>query len=512
MTRSNHSLAAGLSPLRRFPGMVTANRRLRGAGIALTLSLLAGCAVGPDYRAPDMYLPVSWAHAGKEHSRDLPKLEEWWTALGDPVLNDLVDEAVASNLDVAAAKARIREARATYRQSTGALFPSLDGSASGTRSKTSAGRADAGKGTLGNQFAAGFDASWELDVFGANRRAREAARYSADAAEDDLADTLVTLIGDVTTNYIEARGYQARIALARRTAASQNETADLTRKQFEAGGTSGVDVANATGQAASTEATIPTLQISYAAAVHRLGVLLGREPEAVAARMKKPRRIPRPRGPLPAGIPADVLVSRPDVRLAERRLAQYTARVGAAEAARYPAISLTGAIGTSASEIGDLAQNSTISWSFGPSLSVPIFNAGKLKAAVEVAEAQRDQYFVAYHAAVLTALEDVENALVSMRQQRIRVGKLSKSVENYRRAATLSRSLYQTGSSSFLDVLTADRSLYSAEDSMIASQVLIATAYVSLNKALGGGWNGVIDASKKIVEDTNTGPHLAKAE
>ncbi|WP_321505505.1 efflux transporter outer membrane subunit [Breoghania sp.] len=512
MTRLTNSHVVGQSSSCRFPVKLAANRGVRGAGIALALSVLAGCAVGPDYRAPDMLLPTKWAHAGKEHSRDLPKLEAWWTALGDPILNDLVDEAVASNLDVAAAKARIREARASYRQSTGALFPSLNGSASGKRSKSSAGSADAGPGVVGNQFASGFDASWELDIFGANRRAREAARYSADAAEDDLEDTLVTLIGDVATNYIEARGYQARIALASRTAASQNETADLTRKQFEAGGTSGVDVANATGQASSTEASIPTLRISYAAAVHRLSVLLGREPDAVASRMKKPRRIPHPKAPLPAGIPADVLIARPDVRLAERRLAQYTARVGAAEAARYPAISLTGAIGTSAREIGDLGRNSTISWSFGPSLSVPIFNAGKLKAAVEVAEAQRDQYFVAYHAAVLTALEDVENALVSMRQQRIRVGKLSKSVANYRRAVKLSRSLYQTGSSSFLDVLTAERSLYSAEDAMIASQVQIATAYVSLNKALGGGWNGTLDASKKIVEDTNTGPHLAKAK
>nr|WP_245926897.1 efflux transporter outer membrane subunit [Breoghania corrubedonensis] len=475
------------------------------------MSLLAGCAVGPDYQIPNLAMPASWAHSGKEHPKGIPDLEHWWTRLNDPILNDLIEEAVDGNLDVATAKARIRQARASYRQATGDLFPTLDGTAAGTRSKSST-QTDSGKGNVSNLFDAGFDASWELDIFGANRRAKEAARYSVDAAEENLRDVLLTLVGDVATYYIDARGYQARIALAQRTAKSQNETADLTQKKFQAGGSSGLDVANATGQAASTEAEIPTLRTSYAQAVHQIGVLLGRPPSAVADRLNKRRAIPRPKLPLPAGIPADVLVNRPDVRLAERELAEYTAKVGVAEAARYPSVSLTGSLSTSALEIGDLAKNSTVAWSFGPSLSVPLFNAGKLKAGADLARAQRDEYFIAYKASILTAMQDVEDALVSLRQQRIRIVKLSRSVGGYRRAAKLSRALYQTGSSSFLDVLDSERSLYSAEDSMLQSQVAIATAYVSLNKALGGGWNGAIDASKPEVVDTNTGPHFAKIE
>ncbi|MEI2384342.1 efflux transporter outer membrane subunit [Breoghania sp. JC706] len=511
MTPLTSRAAEAISSPGRGRPRTSVRAALRYVSVTLSLSLLAGCAVGPDYKVPDIVMPAKWAHAGKEHSQSIPALEHWWTRLNDPILNELIDEAVDGNLDVATAKARIRQARASYRQTTGELFPTLDASGSGTRSKTST-NVDSGKGTVSNLFDAGFDASWELDIFGANRRAKEAAGYGVDAAEENLRDVLLTLVGDVATYYVEARGYQARIALAQRTAASQNETADLTEKQFRAGGTSGLDVANANGQAASTEAEIPTLRTSYAEAVHQIGVLLGRPPASVADRLKQPRRIPRPKLPLPAGIPADVLVNRPDVRLAERQLAQYTAKVGEAEAARYPSVSLTGALSTSALEIGDLAKNSTIAWSFGPSVSVPIFRGGQLKAAVDVAKAERDEYFIAYKSSILTAMQDVEDALVSLRQQRIRIVKLSRSVDGYRRAAKLSRALYQTGSTSFLDVLDAERSLYSAEDSMIQSQVAIATAYVSLNKALGGGWNGAIDASKPEVVDTNTGPHFAKIE
>lgn len=226
--------------------------------------------------------------------------------------------------------------------------------------------------------------------------------------------------------------------------------------------------------------------------------------------MKRVAPIPTPRFPMATGVPADVLLSRPDVRLAERQLAQYTAKIGQAEAARYPSVSLTGSVSTSGLKLGDLAQGSSIGWSFGPTLTVPIFNGGQLKAAVEVSEAQRDQYFLAYRASVLTALEDVENAIVSLAQERIKTGKLAASASSYREAASLARSLYQSGSSSFLDVLDAERSLYSAEDALIESRVAIATDYVSLNKALGGGWDGLVDASKPAVVDTNTGPHLAQ--
>ena len=216
--------------------------------------------------------------------------------------------------------------------------------------------------------------------------------------------------------------------------------------------------------------------------------------------------------PVPTGVPADVLRARPDVRLAERQLAQATARIGAAEAARYPNISLTGSLSTAAATLGSFASGSTVSWAFGPTLSVPIFNGGELAAAVEVAEAQRDQSFIAFRAAVLTALEDVENAAVGLTQERLRHDSLDESATAFREALRLARALYEIGATDFLDVLDAQRSLYSAEDSLIQSQVAIATNYIALNKALGGGWNGVIDAGQPEVVDVNTGPHFPPAD
>lgn len=489
-------------------GSNTAARRSRRYDAASTVvvmaTLLSGCVVGPDYQKPFLALPAAWSNAGKAAPSRPPELVEWWRRLNDPLLNELVTEAVAGNLDVAASKAKIREARASHRQSVGALFPSVTGSGSATRNKSAA--TTSGSGDTYSQFQAGFDANWEIDLFGANRRAVEAARYGMDAAEEEMRATLLTLIGDVAAYYVEARGYQARIALARRTTVSQNESAALTRTKLEAGAASAVDVANASGQAASTAATIPELESAYAQTVHRLSVLTGRAPAVLADRLKKHTPIPRPKMPIPTGIPADILLTRPDVRMAERQYAQATAKIGQAEAARYPSVSLTGDIATSGLNVGDLGKSSSISWSFGPTLTVPIFNAGQLAAAVEVARAQRDQYFIAYRASVLTALEDVENAIVALAQERIRNGRLASSVARYREAVTLSRSLYEAGSTSFLDLLTAERSLYTAEDSLIQSRVSITTNYIALNKALGGGWSGYVDVSKPEIVDAETGP------
>lgn len=491
-------------------------------------TILAGCAVGPDYQTPWPAMPAHWSEAeGTNPSRPL-ELSRWWRRLHDPMLDQLMQQAVDGNLDVATAKARIREARASYNQAVGALFPTVANNDSLTRAKASifSQGAMAGTPAAGNTsspfqsslvgpytlFQTGFDASWELDLFGANRRAVEAAAYGVDASDENLRNVLLTLVGDIASNYVQARGYQARIALARRTAASQDETTQITRNRLAAGSASAVDLANATGQAATTRAAIPTLETAYAEAVHRLSVLTGQQPTALESRLVNVAPIPVPKLPIPTGIPADLLLTRPDVRLAERQYAQSTAKIGQADAALYPRVSLTGSIATAGTQLGDLGKNSSISWSFGPTLSVPIFNGGKLWAAVGIAQAQRDQYFVAYEASVLAALRDVEDALVSLAKERSRKRALASSVTAYRQAASLSQSLYKAGSSSFLDVLLAERSLYSAEDSLLQSHVLIATDYIALNKALGGGWNGLIDASKPEVVDRNTGPHLAQPD
>lgn len=481
-------------------------------GILLAISMqfgMVGCAVGPDYSGPpETRLPSQWSNATVVVRR-ASKLDRWWLNLGDPLLSQLIDEAVDANLSVAKAIAAVREARATREQTTAGLFPTASGSASVTNNKASAGTSSTGGSSSPyNLYKSGFDASWELDLFGRLQRGVEAAYYAEEAAENDLRNSLVTLIGDVAAYYVDARGYQARIALAQRTATSQRETERLTRSKYDAGSAAAMDLAKATAQAASTEANVPSYQASLAASLHRLGILLGRPPGALWTLLARSGPVPTPRLPLPSGIPADILDNRPDVASAERKLAQATAKIGQAEADRYPTVSLAGSLATSALSLGDLAKYSTMSWSVGPSITVPVFDAGKRYAAVRVTEAQRDQAFATFHATLLTALEDVENALVSLSTERVRASKLSTAVKNYRDAARLSRSLFENGSAGFLDVLDAERSLYSAEDSLIASRVLIAKNYISLAKALGGGWVEPVDTSRPLVVDENTGPHL----
>ncbi|WBL76706.1 efflux transporter outer membrane subunit [Bradyrhizobium xenonodulans] len=499
--KENHHPTPGLSR--------SAVLRARSVCVALMLTgALAGCAVGPDYGGPPRPdLPSHWSSKTASH-RDAGKLDRWWLRLRDPLLNRLIEEAVQANPDVAKAKAVVREARATLQQTAAGLFPSVSGTASVTNNKTSASSSsalvDSAPYTL---HQASFDSSWELDLFGGTQRSIEAALRGEQSSEEDLRDSLVTLIGDVAAYYVEARGYQARIALAQRTSVSQRDTEKLTRSKYEAGSGNAVDLAKATAQAASTEANVPTYQAALAADIHRLGILLGRPPNGVASLLAQSAPVPAPRMPLPTGLPADLLLSRPDVASAERKLAQATAKIGEAEADRYPAVSLTGSVGTSALRTGDLAKYSSVSWSVGPSVTVPVFDAGKRQAAVRIAEAQRDQAFATFHSTLLTALEDVENALVSLSRERVRATKLTEAAKNYREAARLSRSLFETGSASFIDVLDAERSLYSAEDSLIQSKVSAAKDYISLAKALGGGWTDPVDISTPIIVDANTGPH-----
>lgn len=473
--------------------------------LVLPLALSVGaCAVGPDYVAPEIALPQRWSMtgAGEKALKSAPKPIEWWRGFRDPALDALIAEAIAGNLDVAAAKARIREARAARAQAEAALFPRVDGGASANRSRSS--------GSVGGSFRAGFDSSWEIDLFGARDRAVEAATYGADVAYDDLDSVMLMLIGDVASTYVEARGLQARIALARRTAQAQREVEALTRTRFQAGDISAIDTARATAQAASTEAQIPALQTALAQSQNRLAVLIGRPPDAMARYFARVRPVPAAPRPPRAGIPADVLSRRPDVRAAERLLAQATARIGQAEAARYPSLSLTGAISTSALKLGDLGKSTSIGWSFGPTLNVPIFNGGELAAAVDAAKARRDQQDAGLRLAVLIALQDVENSLVGLRQERLRLSSLAEAARASGEAARLSQALYASGSASFLDVLEAQRTLYGAADSLIQSRVALATQFIALNKALGGGWLRPVDVSTPAVVDGETGPRLRR--
>ena len=453
-----------------------------------TLLTVSGCAVGPDYMSPALNAPKRWANAqGEKQSYNL-NLHQWWKRLGDPVLNRLIEEAVQSNLDVASALVKIREARSIRDRETGGLFPSVDGASSITRQKTA--ENVRGGNSIQTSYRGVLDASWEIDLFGGQRRTLEAAVYGERAAEEELRLVMQTLIADVAATYVEARNYQAQIHLARQTAAAQRDTASLIRTQYNAGSASAMDLAKADASASSTEANIPTYQASFSRSVHRLSILLGQEPTYLSGLMSRSKPIPSPRSLLPKAIPAVVLESRPDIRKAKYSLAQANANIGVAVANRYPKVSLTGDISTATVRFGDIGKSSTIGWSLGPSVSVPIFNAGRLRAGVDIAEAQHDQAEIAFRQAVLTALEDVENALVSFTQERIRQGHLLNAAQKQREATRLARSLYQNGSTSFLEVLDAERSLYAAETSLLQSRSALAVNYVTLAKALGGGWDG----------------------
>lgn len=476
---------------------------------------LGGCSVGPDYVTPRMATPAKWSTGTGNASA--ASLKAWWRSFNDPVLDGLIDEAVAGNTDVATAKAKIREARAAQRETAAGLMPSLEGTGSAELTSGGQGLGDVATSTtalvnstsatgLTAPFQAGLDASWELDVFGGKTRDLEAASDSAEAAEDDLQAALLTLIGDIGSNHIDVRGYQARIALARRTLDSQRKTAQLTRVKFEAGSVSAADAAKADAQAATTASNIPDYETAEARAIHRLSLLTGRDAEALRSRLSDARPIPAPRKALPAGIPADLLRRRPDVRAAERRVAEATAKIGSAEADRYPDLSLSGSLSGSAFRLGDLARASSISSSLGPSIPAPIFDAGNRLAPRDAAEAERDQDLIAWRASVLSAIEDVENALVALGGARKKAMQLSAAVNGCWKAEDLSRAQFEVGKAGLLDVLDVERSLYSAEDTLIESQVAIAKDQVTLAKALGGGWDEPVDPNTPEVIDADMGP------
>lgn len=479
-------------------------RSLRAIAAACCLAL-AGCAVGPDYRTPTVAVPAHWAEAGGQSS-SRPELAVWWERFDDPLMTRLIERAVAGNLDVATAKARVREARALRDEAAASLLPEVDFSASAARSRSAAQTGGIPASTA-NLFKAGFDASWDLDLFGGITRTVEAREDAAQAADEGLRSTLLTLVADVARYYVDARGDQARIALAKQSAASQEQTVVITEKQFAAGSSSGADVAKAEALALSTEANVPALESDYKQAVHRIGVLLGVGPDAVLAEMATPRSLPLPMTSVAAGIPADVIRSRPDVRQAERQFAEQTAEVGVATADLYPDVTLSGTVGVSALQIGDVAKGSSRTWSIGPSVSAPIFDGGRRFAAVTAQQAVRDRYYAAYKTAVLSAMEGVENALVTLSKQRVRSERLGRSADNYKEAARIAKVLFQQGSTSFLDELDAERSLYSSQDTFIQERVALAEDFIALFKALGGGWSGRVDVSRPEMMDAATGPH-----
>jgi outer membrane protein, multidrug efflux system len=471
----------------------------------LTVVLMAalwGCAVGPDYRRPETKVPETWdgqnaatvAQPSKTTTQPVT-LVEWWQAFQDPTLSSLVEMAARANLDVRQAEARIRQARAALGVAGAPLWPQLNSSViyqksqSSSATVTTGGPALATAGGLRELFQVGLDASWELDIFGGTRRNIEAAGADLQAAVEDRRDVLVTMVGEVGNNYLNLRGFQQQIAIARKNLAAQKHNAEITRKRFEAGFVGALDVANANAQVATTEAQIPTLESSARAAIYSLGVLLGREPAAMEKDLATAAPIPPHPLEIPVGLPSVLLQRRPDIRRAESQLHAATARIGVATADLFPRFSLTGSFGFSSNDLTKLGNlTSSKFWAFSPTVTWPILAGGRIMWNIKVQDALTEQALLTYQKTVLTALKDVETALVAYAKEQQRRKSLALAVANNRKAVDLAMKLYVAGKTDFLNVLTAQLNLYNTENALVQSTNTVDTNLIALYKALGGGW------------------------
>jgi len=468
------------------PGRTLFCRGLAVVIAVLSFMILAGCAaVGPDYVVPDENLPPAWhTELGQGLSAetvDPQHLAEWWKILGDPVLTGLVEQAVANNLDLKQATAKLREARARRDISRTGLFPLLDASGSAGRSKSSG-------GSPRSSYAVGFDAGWEIDVFGGVRRGVEAAQADLAANREELRDVLVSLAAEVALNYLDVRTFQERLATAEKNLNIQQETFDLATWRQEAGLSDELALQQARYNLESTRAQVPTLRVGLEEAKNRMAVLTGKIPGSLHKLLEETRPIPVIPPTVAVGVPAETLRHRPDIRRAERNLAAQTARIGVAVADLYPKFRLTGTIGLESLKSSDLFKAASKTWSFGPSVSWNIFDADAIRGNIEVQSAIQEQYLYAYEAAVLNGLEEVENGLTAYIEEQLHHERLAAAVEAARRAESLASQQYGAGLVDFNTVLEAQRSLLSFEDQLTQSDGAVTANLVRLYKALGGGW------------------------
>ncbi|HUI05982.1 MAG TPA: efflux transporter outer membrane subunit [Verrucomicrobiae bacterium] len=462
----------------------------------LTVGLAAGCAVGPNYHPPKLNTPANWSEPQRGGATNSSvEVVEWWKTFHDPELDSLIQRAVAANHDLRVANGLLLEARALW---TGALWnlgPTINAGAGYTDARQARNSLPF-KGSVTNftylfhtdLYDAHFDASWEIDVFGGKRRALQYAGAEVAAVEEYRRDTLVSVLAEVARNYIEVRNSQQRLDIVRDNIAAQQGALDLARARFNSGLTSELDVRQAEVVLATTQSQVPSLETALRQSVHRLGVLTGQQPGALSGELSPHQPIPAPPPQVPVGLPSDLLRRRPDVRRAERDLAAATANVGVQTAELFPKFSLTGLGGFQSFSASDWFVPGGKYWSAGPSVTWRILDYGRVRSQIKAASAQADQSLVVYEKTVLTALEDVENALVAYANEQARYQALSDAVAANRHSLELANERYRSGLTGFLNVLDAQRSLYQTEDQLVDSQSAVSTRLVALYKALGGGW------------------------
>jgi multidrug efflux system outer membrane protein len=459
---------------------------LRSLAVALFIVLpLAACMVGPDYRRPDIDVPAGW-RLGDTEAGEISNIA-WWDQFEDPILSQLVRTALANNKDLEIATANVDQAAAQYGIVRSAQFPQINANAAGERehaSKTTALGSAAGRGEF-NDFAVNLSASFELDIWGRLRRASESARASLLASEQGKGTVVLTVVTSVASGYIQLRSLDRQLEIAQYTSRSLGEAARLQQVRFEEGAVPESDYQQAESQYREAVARVPELEREIAQQENFLNVLLGRNPG------------PIPRGrdidalvfpAVPSGLPATLLERRPDIRQAEQNLVAANANIGVAKAAYYPDISLTALFGSESAQLSDLFKGPSKVWTYGGSILQPIFNAGRIQGQVAQAEAVQRQALYTYEKSIISAFQDVENALID----RTKFGEIrleqAKNVEALRRFRDLAALRYTEGATIYLEVATAEQSLFNAQLAYVTTQSQLFQSYANLYKAMGGGW------------------------
>ncbi|MGA2516579.1 MAG: efflux transporter outer membrane subunit [Thermodesulfobacteriota bacterium] len=481
------------------------------AAVGLATMIVSGCMVGPNYHPPQLTAPPAWVGVG-ETTAGQPsvttaqpaELTSWWRQFNDPTLTALVEEAVKANLDLKLAEARLRQARGTRGVAFGGLWPAVSASSSYQRTHTPISSSAEGP----NLFQAGFDAVWELDVFGGIRRNVESAGANVQAAIEGIRDAQVTLVAEVALNYIQLRGFQQEIVVARKNLEAQQHTAEITRKLWKVGFNSALDVANADANVATTESQIPVFETSAQQSIYALSVLLARPPAELLERLSPTATLPQVPAQVPVGLPSDLLRRRPDIQQAEAQLHAATAQIGVAVAELFPQFSLTGSAGWQSGLLRTWWTKASSSLGFDPSVSWQIFQGGAIVSNIRVQKALRDQAFITYQKTVLAAFQDVENQLIAFAKEQQHRKALHEAVVANRKAVDLSLLLYTEGQIPFLNVLVAQESLYASENALVQSETNIVTDLIALYKALGGGWESMPSSA----QSTNPNPANAAAE
>lgn len=478
----------------------------------IPLLLLGACTVGPNYAGPPKAVgsaatpPAGFVRADNTLATTVPAVADWWTTLNDPMLSWLEERALASNPNVAVAQARLKQARSSLRLERANQAPNANASATylhanlpelnlgggeqgGANGGASGGSANgSGGGTNIDFFNLGFDASWEIDLFGGRRRTVEAARASAAAAEANVADAQVSLSADVAQAYIGLRDAQQRLILARDASRMQRDTLNLTLQRFNNGTASQLEVERLRNQVESTDAQILPLSSSVETYLNALAILIGEAPGTLDQRLAQAAPVPLPPAQVAIGDPTALLQRRPDIRAAERNLAAQTARIGVAEAAKFPRLNLMGIIGIGGTSLDALTDLDNLVTLGAPMLQWNVLNFGRANARVGQAEGARDEAEAQYRGAVLLALRDAEDSLSRFRARRNTVATLARAKASADRSAVLMQQRYRAGAATLIDMLDAERQRVSAQQSLSQAVAGLTNDYVALQKALGLGW------------------------